>query len=336
MRHAPLRLRVFARDPLLQRGNTTGRALDFILRRAQESDRNQPVNSKAQSCFFVAAVTSAERYAKKMKKALILLLIAALLIFLDGMGKLSIGEELPVYTDPHAPEVLSSSLEKLPREQRFAKWYHELRNYETAHKRLTDLGRGLIALALGISLGALFLYWLQKVGEKRRWLLVSAYWVILWAVRFPLTIWYYSVRQERFDYPVWGDSIAIGVFQDYFMWVCGFALLTGLLLVLMNRYKIPPTIRFRVPHGASGWTRTIILWLWLLLLVACIYPGVGDGDEGMAFSCAGAIPVILIALSAIPHRQNEASLVTPDTQPVQSVDAEPTPLPKSEHDPEQA
>jgi|GEM_PF-4097393 len=149
-------------------------------------------------------------------------------------------------------------------------------------------------------------------------------------------MWYYSVRQDRFDYPVGGDAIAIGIFQDFIAWVFGFVIFTVLLRVIMIRHKLPAAILLRSPQGAWAWARTITLWLWILLLLVCIYPAIGDGDEGMALSCTGAIPVILIALSAIPHRQNEASLVTPDTQPVQSGDAEPTPLPKSEHDPEQA
>ncbi len=219
---------------------------------------------------------------------------------------------LPVYTDQEAPATLSRTLEDLPRDQRFKKWYQELPKFETAHKRLTDQGRGLMALGIGISCGALFLQLLQNAGENRGGLLIGVYWTLLWAVKFPLTVWYYTVRQTRFDYPVWGDSIPIGIFQDWIVWVLGFAVFTILLHVLMKRHKFPPAISLCSPQGPWGWTRTIVLWLWILLLLACILPAVRDGDEGMVLSCTGAVPVILLALSATTQRHGKTSILTHD------------------------
>ena len=139
-----------------------------------------------------------------MKASFVVLHVIACVFFLVGIGMLQSATSLPVYTDPGAPETLSRTLEDLPRDQRFKKWYQELPKFETAHKRLTDQGRGLMALGIGISCGALFLQLLKKSGENRGGLLIGVYWTLLWAVKFPLTLWYYSVRQSRFDYPVWG------------------------------------------------------------------------------------------------------------------------------------
>lgn len=240
-----------------------------------------------------------------MKTLYVALHAVACLCFLVGIGMLQSATSLPVYTDPGAPVTLSRTLEELPRDQRFKKWYQELPKFETAYKRLTDQGRGLMALGVGIACGALFLHLLQKTGGNRRGLLISVYWTLLWAVKFPLTVWYYSVRQTRFDYPVWGDSIAIGIFQDCIAWVLGFVFFTILLLVLMKRHKFPPAISLCSPQGPWGWTRAIALWLWILLLLACILPAVSGGDEGMVLSCTGALPVILLALSGILQPQNK-------------------------------
>lgn len=248
----------------------------------------------------------------RMKASLVVLHVIACAFFLVGIGMLQSATSLPVYTDPGAPEALSRTLEDLPRDQRFKKWYQELPKFETAHKRLTDQGRGLMALGIGISCGALFLQLLKKSGENRGGLLIGVYWTLLWAVKFPLTLWYYSVRQSRFDYPVWGDSIAIGIFQDCIAWVLGFFVFTILLLVLMRQHKFPPAISLCSPHGPWEWTRTVVLWLWILLLLACILPAVGDGDEGMVLSCTGAVPLILLALSAIPQPYDKTSLLPPD------------------------
>lgn len=247
-----------------------------------------------------------------MKTPLLLLQVVAAVILLSGLVVFFSGNSLPVYTDPKAPEELSRKLENLPRDERFAQWYQQLAEVETSHKRQTDLGRGLLSLSVGISIGALFLHWLPKTNGKRVGIWIAAFWTMLWGVKFPLTMWYYTVRQSRFDYPVWGDSIAIGVFQDCIAWVIGFIAFSILLAVLMMRYRFAVSVALRSPAGGWGWFRTIGLWLWMVLLAACILPAIGDGDEGMALSCTAAIPVILLALSASEQRHDHASPLTPE------------------------
>ena len=245
-----------------------------------------------------------------MKTPLTVLQVLAAVILLSGIAVFLSGYALPVYTDPKAPAELSLKLEDLPREERFAQWYQQLGQYETPHKRRTDLGRGLAALGLGISIGALLLRWLPKTHGKRVGGWIAAYWTMLWGLKFPLTMWYYSVRQSRFDYPVWGDSIAIGVLQDFVAWALGLVGSSILLAVLMIRHPFPLRVAWSRPAGGWGWLRTIGLWLWLVLLAACVVPAIPDGDEGMVLSCTAAIPVILLALSAVEPKRNHAPALT--------------------------
>jgi hypothetical protein len=261
-----------------------------------------------------------------MKTPLVALQVLAAVLLLSGIGVFLSGHSLPVYTDPNAPEELSRALQDLPRDERFAQWYRQLPGHETSHKRFTDLGRGLIAFGLGISIGAIFLHCLPKANGKRVGAWIAAFWTILWSIKFPLTMWYYSVRQARFDYPVWGDSIAIGMFQDFFAWVLGFIALSLLLAALMIRHRFPVSVALRSPAGRWGWIRAIGLWLWMILLAACILTAIGDGDEGMVLSCTAAIPVILLALSAPEQRHNKTPLPTPDPPrvPAESMDSTPT------------
>ncbi|MGJ8698095.1 MAG: hypothetical protein ACSHYF_17380 [Verrucomicrobiaceae bacterium] len=271
-----------------------------------------------------------------MKTPLVVLQVLAAVVLLCGLAVFFSGNSLPVYTDSKAPEELSHKLQDLPREERFSQWYQQLAKHETSHKRLTDLGRGLIALGLGVSIGALFLHWLPKTNGNRVGGWIAAFWTILWVIKFPLTMWYYSVRQSRFDYPVWGDSIAIGVFQDFIAWVIGFIAFSILLAVLMIRHRFAVNVALRSPTGGWGWLRAIGLWLWMALLVACILPAIGDGDEGMVISCTAAIPVILLALSAPEQRHNKASLLTPDPPRVPAGTTDSTLTQQSEPAPGQA
>lgn len=248
---------------------------------------------------------ASDRYARKMKSPFAILQTAACIIFLGGFITLLSGLSLPVYTSPNAPEKLSEALSNLPVEQQYKKWHTELPKIETAHKRLTDIGRGVIALALGISVAAFFLRRLRKINERKIKWFVAGFWTLLWAVKIPLTIWYYWLRQERFDYPVNGDAIAIPIVQDWVISTLGFIVFSILLWVLLIRRNLPQQIGLRIPRKPWEWIRSIILWLWIALLLVCIFPEVIDGDEGMVLSCTGAIPVILLALSTIPKPQKK-------------------------------
>jgi hypothetical protein len=247
-----------------------------------------------------------------MKNPLMVLQVLAAFFVLSGIGVFLSGHSLAVYTDPKAPETLSNALQDLPRDERFTQWYKQLPEHETSHKRLSDIGRGLVALGLGVFIGASFLHWLPKTNGKLTAVWIGALWTILWAIKFPLSMWYYSVRQSRFDYPIWGDSTAIGMFQDFFAWVLGFFASSIVLAVFMIRHQFPVRVELRRPTSGWGWFRTIGLWFWMLLLAACILPAIGDGDEGMVLPCTAALTVILLALSAHEKRHNKTLVATGD------------------------
>lgn len=252
---------------------------------------------------------------KSMKPVYVILFAAAGFLLLVGTISLVSGLSHPVYTDPDAPAKLSESLKNLPREERFEKWYQLRPTIETPHKTRADFGRGIIALALGTFLATLLLQLLPKVGSKFVGFTVWSYWIALWAIKFPLTIRYYALRQSRFDYPVWGDSVAIGIAEDFFVWGVGFVIFSSFLAMLMFNRRMPKAINLRTQKGAWSRIRTVILWLWIALLLTCIFPAIPDGDEGMVLSCTAAIPVILLALSATSRHDPLCEALFPPRQP---------------------
>lgn len=235
-----------------------------------------------------------------------LLSIVIAAIFMTGAVLWYIGASKPVYTDPNAPERLSRELQNKPRDERFREWHQELSRYETPHKKLTDMGRGIMALAAGLFLAmvATSLYG-HFTGRERITFFIIA-WLGLWALKVPFSMWYYQVRAKRFDYPVWGDSTAIGVASDAMAWVVLAIVSSFCLLLLMIRRRLPSKVRLVMPVGWWGWTRAVLLGLWILLLLYCIRTGMLDGDEGMVISCLGALPLLVAVLGAVP-----ASSTTP-------------------------
>ena len=215
-----------------------------------------------------------------------------------GAGLLPYAVSLPLYTDATAPERLSGELEKQPSEIRSEEWYLRLATYETPRKRLADLGRGLLAAGAGLLVAARICRLYDQAPRRRTAWAVFLSWVALWALRIPLSMWYYGLRQYRFDYPPWADSIAIPVASESITWIVG-ALLSSLVLwLLLWRHPLPEKIELARPGSVWTWIRSAFLWCWMAGLAACVVSSVPDGDEGMVFTCTVACAILLVFASA--------------------------------------
>lgn len=234
----------------------------------------------------------------RLKRKLIALVA---LLLLTGLALLAYAETFPIYWDASAPEKLSDQLEKSLSPQshsRFDQWYARLPLYESPHKKLSDWGRGLIAAGLGMT-GACGILWLHhRLRGHGGTIAILALWIALWLIRIPFSIWYYGVRQERFDYPIWGDSIGIPIYEESSAWILGAIISSIILGLLLLRHPLPPQIQFSKPGTPLAWIRSVFLILWLVVLGLAVITGIPDGDEGMVISCTGAFAIILIFLSA--------------------------------------
>lgn len=222
----------------------------------------------------------------------------ATLLLVTGGILLFQAAQYPVYNDPEGPALLSNDLADLPREERFDAWHEQLKTFETPHKHLADLGRGFLAAGFGLIAAALLLASYLRRPRLRTPVALFALWIMLWALRVPGTLWYYGYRQERFDYPVWGDSIAIPIFSEIIAWMIGATLSSLLLAALLRGRSLPARLAWIRPRSPWGWTRVSILLLWLLLCACSVVEGVMEGDEGMAFTSLVAGGFLLIVLSA--------------------------------------
>lgn len=243
-----------------------------------------------------------------------ILLIAAVLI-LAGAALIVSAVRLPVYTDANAPERLSRELETRPRETRFKEWYSRLPAYETAHKKLSDCGRGLVAAGAGLLLAVGIWTLYHRFSWMRTGWAVFIVWILLWVARIPFTAWYYGLRQQRFDYPVWGDSIAIPVVSESITWIAGAVISSLVLAALLYRHPLPRAIRIARPHSVLGWIRAVVIGCWIAILGLCVATGIPDGDEGIVLTATAASVILLAFLSArdaaTSKKNNDTSLAHP-------------------------
>ncbi|RYD20107.1 MAG: hypothetical protein EOP88_16370 [Verrucomicrobiaceae bacterium] len=239
-------------------------------------------------------------------------LVAVVSLF-AGAVLLERSKVYPVYTDPEAPSRLSSELQELPRDQRFSEWSKRLATFETPHKRLRDLGYGLLALGGGILLAGVIARNHSRLSARMRPVFFLIAWLLLWALPVPASFWYYTVRQARFDYPSWGDTIIIPMYTGAF--ACGFGcvVLGIVVLVLMIRHEFRASFRPRRPEGFVGWARAAFIVLWILLILQSVWYGVPDGDVGRVISGLGFVPLMLAVLCAVPCRKLPADSTTEET-----------------------
>ncbi len=233
-----------------------------------------------------------------------------------GAGLYLYGQSFPVYTDMNGPNELARVLDDAPGESRTQKWYEELAKIETPHKRCTDLGRGLMALAAGLGLAWRLTWKYERKRQDEKWVYLQRAWFGLWLLRVPLIVTYYVLRQGRHDYPWWADTIVIGIFSDWSSMAVGWAMSWVLLCGLLAGYSLPEKIRWRRPVGLWGHGRYALVALWLVVLLGLVFWGVMDGDEGLVIACTGAVPVLLAFLAASPKPREMAVATEVDGVPV--------------------
>ncbi len=239
-----------------------------------------------------------------------------ILILGIGAGVYLYGQSFPVYTDMNGPNDLGSIYDDIPDESRTQKWFEELAKIETPHKRCTDLGRGLMALAAGLGFAWRLAWKYERKSLDGKWVYLQRAWFGLWLLRVPLIVIYYVLRANRHDYPWWADTIAIPIFSDWLFLAVGWAISWVLLCGLLAGYSLPEKIRWRRPVGLWGHGRFALVALWLVVLLGLVFGGVMDGDEGLVIACTGAVPVLLAFLVASPKPREMAVATEVDEVPV--------------------
>lgn len=226
----------------------------------------------------------------------------AILLILAGGWCLLHSNAFPAYPDQEARWELANELENLPRETQFAEWHSRLRALETPRKRFSDLGRGLCAAGVGLLGATAFWVLYHRHRCMRQVRAIFVLWWGLWLVRVPLTVWYYTLRQKRGDYPWWADSIGIGIFSASFTWIIGAAVSSLVLRQMLVRHPLPDAIQLTRPVSRYGWVRATFIGLWLLFLANSVLWGVPEGDEGSVLTGILASVILLAFLSATEVR----------------------------------
>jgi hypothetical protein len=252
---------------------------------------------------------------KRLASTLHLLLMAA------GTALLFIAVCIPVYTGDGFPQRLADQLSKSPTPNQSEEWYSQLHAHETSHKVLSDWGRGLLSLSISLWLTLQGFRAFGSLPVKYRKITFYVVWVSLWGFRAPASAWYYGLRQSRWDYPIWADSIAIPIATESITWAVGALVTTPLIWLLLLRRELPSQLNWPParPLGVTAWLRHLFLGLWMLLLVVLIAVGVPDGDEGAVIACGLTLPMLYVVGQAAADPAFLAPKTAADIRPLLDV-----------------
>ena len=191
---------------------------------------------------------------------------------------------------------LSVRLESKPLEERSREWYVERRKLETPRKMLSDTGTGLIALASILGLLRLSTGFPLRDSHtpKRRWQFIAIYLFAL-AIQVPDSFWYFRHRLTRFDYPAWGDTIFIGIFQT-FMGCVIFAVIGCLFWwPFLVKSRFPATLFTWPSH--QPWFNTIVTICTGGLTLICLDASIDEARDGNIGGVWIAVVMIYLFLS---------------------------------------
>ena len=171
-----------------------------------------------------------------------IVVLTAVALLLAGLLLIGYASTLPIYTDSSAPNRISDEIaahfaDKVPQDSDFKEWFQQLRKFETPHKKIFDWGTGLAALGSGL-LAIAAIHQRHSRGKLQSHRAIFFLWFLCWGFRVPGTIWYYLVRLTRNDYPWWGDTTIIPVFNETLSWLIGWGITAVLLSQLLKEREL--------------------------------------------------------------------------------------------------
>ena len=217
-----------------------------------------------------------------MKKTLIF-------IMLIGIGMFTYSLFIPYFTDLNAKAKLENRNDKMDFSgENYRKYkenyYAEIEKIKTNKISLMDIGAGIVIASITI---LIFLY-KQKIEiiedfKKLKSMNKNSIYIyanLIWLILIPGTIWYYTFRGMREDYPWFADSIGIPLMQSIPVFVIAILPLNLFIFLTTLKSKFPAKlIESRTEYNWRGILNEMFWGFWILLNLLILIAFIMDGDH---------------------------------------------------------
>ena len=213
-----------------------------------------------------------------------MLRVTLLIAFCIGLSLWCYSLHLRYYTSDKKRDALDMNAFKNLADSERAKetYYREIEKIRTNKATLEDIGSG-IAICFGTLIVLSFVFKINRIFDVLRLRSPGKTAIFILAITFflariPATIWYYTRRAIRGDYPSWADSIAIPIYEETLATFVALFLLI-LFLIITTFRKEYPTMIFVKPV-AFYWKTITNEIIWGIILALCILNTFGSITAG--------------------------------------------------------
>ena len=217
-----------------------------------------------------------------MKKILIFTLLI-------GFGMFTYSLFIPYFTDLNAKAKLENRNDEMDFSgENYRKYkenyYTEIEKIKTNKILLMDVGAGIVIASITI----LFFLYKQNIETIKDFNKLKSmnknsiyiYANLIWLILIPGTIWYYTFRGMREDYPWFADSIGIPLMQSIPVFVLALLPLNLFIFLTTLKSKFPAKlIENRTEYNWKGILNEIFWGFWILLNLLILISFIKDGDH---------------------------------------------------------
>ena len=206
-----------------------------------------------------------------------------------GIGLFTYSLFIPYYTDLNVKAKLENRNEEMDFSgENFIKYkenyYAEIEKIKTNKISLMDIGAGIVIASITI----LIFFYKQNIEtisdfKKLKSMNKNSIYIyanLIWLILIPGTIWYYTFRGMREDYPWFADSIGIPLMQSIPVFVIALLPLNLFIFVTTLKSKFPTKlIESRTEYNWKEILNEIFWGFWILLNLLILIAFIIDGDH---------------------------------------------------------
>jgi len=245
--------------------------------------------------------------------------LCVILILAAGIALTVYSEKLPYYSnlllkekvEEETNDKILSDPNRKDIEKAEENYYQSVEKLKTQKANYFDLGSGIVVASIVI-IAFLLKFRIRRLADLKNLKSVNKSWLYLisipvWLLLIPGAYWYYTLRAERGDYPMFADSIAIPIFYSFIVVAIGFLLFLPFLVISISKSQLPTFIFIKPEkYDSISIVRESFWGILLLIDLASLISFIIDGDHVSIIVTLYFVYLLLTLRAGITNKYNES------------------------------